>query len=242
MAIKIALQLYSIKTETQKDFVKSLERVAKIGYTGVEFAGYGDLKAKEMKNLLNDLGIESSGSHVSLDLLKNNLQQQIEYNLEIGNKYIVCPYAPIKTREDSLYLAEFLNQAAEECKEEGISVLYHNHAHEFFMDNGEYGLDILFQHGSQIQTEIDTYWVAKVGLNPAEYVKKYAGRTPLIHLKDKSKDADEKSTTLGDGTLDFGAIIEVAEGCEWFIVEQEYFEGSVWDSIEKNYKYLSERW
>jgi sugar phosphate isomerase/epimerase len=36
MSIPIALQLYTLREETQKDFTGTLEKVAEIGYEGVE--------------------------------------------------------------------------------------------------------------------------------------------------------------------------------------------------------------
>ena len=92
MDIPVGLQLYTLREEMAEDFVGTLEKVADIGYTGVEFAGYGDLSARELKNHLDRLGLKACGSHVGYDEIVNNTEAVIEYSLKIDNDYIVCPY------------------------------------------------------------------------------------------------------------------------------------------------------
>ena len=60
---KLGLQLYYLRVETPKDFCSTVEKVAKMGYTGVEFAGYGGLKPAEMAKLLKDNGLEAYAPH-----------------------------------------------------------------------------------------------------------------------------------------------------------------------------------
>lgn len=225
MSIPVAVQLYTLRDETAKDFVGVLEKVAQIGYTGVEFAGYGDMTAVQMKGHLDRLGLKAAGSHVGLDLLKNKLDEVIEYNLEIGNKYLVCPWAKFETKEEWIEFAHFLNSVGEKCKVKGLQVGYHNHAHEFISYDGEYALDIIFRETDPelVVAEIDTYWVQHAGIDPVGYIKKYAGRLPLVHQKDMEAGEAKGFTEVGNGIMDIKAIYNTSKdlGAQWFIVEQD---------------------
>jgi len=186
MSLPIGLQLYSIKDETEKNFTEALRKVAQIGYTGVEFAGYGNLASSDLKVLLQELGLKACGSHVSLEELTKNIEGVIEYNLAIGNPYIICPWAGYACKEDYENMAEILNAVGAKCREKGILFGYHNHGHEFQEFQGEYGLDLIYKGTDKelVKAEIDTYWVQHAGLDPVEYIKKHAGRCDLIHIKD----------------------------------------------------------
>ena len=243
MSLPIALQLYSIKDETEKNFTEALRKVAKIGYTGVEFAGYGGLSSSELKALLQELGLKACGSHVSLEELTKNIDSVIEYNLEIGNPYIICPWAAYSNREDYENMAKTLNALAIKCKAKGILFGYHNHGHEFQEFQGEHGLDIIYKETDSelVKAEIDTYWVQHAGLNPVEYIKKHAGRCDLIHIKDMEVvDGEKRSTEVGNGIMDIKNIIKEAEGqgAKWLIVEQEFFNKPSLESVEIGYKNL----
>ena len=131
MSTHIGLQLWSVKDEMEKDFKGTLKKVAEIGYDGVEFAGYGGLSSVELKALLESLKLKACGSHVSLTELTDNIDAVILYSLEIGNKYIICPYAEVNSKEDVLELAAKLNVIGQKCKDSGLIFGYHNHAHEF---------------------------------------------------------------------------------------------------------------
>ncbi|MBZ9685426.1 sugar phosphate isomerase/epimerase [Clostridium estertheticum] len=243
MSLPIALQLYSIKDETEKDFTEALRRVAKIGYSGVEFAGYGGLSSSELKALLRELGLKVCGSHVSLDELTKNIDNVIEYNLEIGSPYIICPFATYNSKVDYEEMAQTLNVLALKCSEKGILFGYHNHGHEFQEYQGEYGLDILYKEADAelVKAEIDTYWVQYAGLDPAQYIKKHAGRCDLIHIKDMEiVNGEKRSTEVGNGIMDFKTIIKEAEkqGAKWFIIEQEFFNEPCLKSVEIGYNNL----
>lgn len=225
MSIPIAVQMYTLRDETAKDFKGTLEKVASIGYKGVEFAGYGGLSASQLKAELDRLGLKVAGDHVGMDLLKNHLEETIEYNLEIGNQYIICPWTKYETKDEYLALAEFLNQAGEKCKARGLEFGYHNHAHEFQLFDGEHALDLLFKNTDPelVKMELDTYWVQYAGIEPVGYLKKYAGRCVLVHQKDMEAGEGKGFTEVGNGIMDIKAIFAASEeiGARWFIVEQD---------------------
>lgn len=226
--LPIGLQLYTLRELLAQDFIGTLEKVAELGYDGVEFAGYGNLEASELKKVLDDLGLVAAGAHVPLDMLENELSAVIDYNLEIGNKFVSCPWVAEDRRQsasDWKRIAESLNRIGEETKRNGIQLLYHNHAFEFEKFDGKYALDILFENTDPdlVQAELDVYWVYRGGEDPAEYIKKYANRVPVVHLKDVADDEEKSFAEVGEGILNLPSIFAAAEssGAQWYIVEQD---------------------
>jgi len=225
--IPVALQMYTLREQAAEDFVGTMRRVAEIGYAGVELAGYGGLSAADMKALLDELGLKPAGSHVSLHLLEHELDDVMDYSVEIGNPYIVCPSLPQDRRHDEASLratAESLNRIGAACKERGLQFCYHNHDFEFQTFEGKYAFDILYEATDPelVRAEVDTYWVQFAGLDPAELIRRYSERVTLVHLKDMDPQ-DRSYAEVGEGTLDWQAIFAASEvaGAEWYIVEQD---------------------
>ena len=242
MPIPIGLQLYSIKEETNKDFVGSLEKVAEIGYQGVEFAGYGGISAMQMSKNLERLGLVVAGSHVGIDKLKNELDAEIEYNIEIGNRNIVCPYAKPQNRQEYIELAKFLNETGEKIRKKGLLFYYHNHGHEFIDMGGIRGLNLLCKETEPelLKIELDLYWVKFSGLDPFEYLKSLGGRVDLLHYKDMNDKLPPQSTDVGLGIIDFKPITEYAKSTDvkWIIVEQEHFDKPHLESVKNGFDYI----
>ena len=221
----IGLQLYSLRDETPKDFRGTVEKVAKMGYKGVEFAGYGGLKPSELAQLLRDNGLEVYGTHFgALPKTPAELDAEIEMNLAIGNKYLVCPWQDMKTHDDALRFADVMNETAAKLAPHGLRLGYHNHAHEFVVDGGEILMETLLTNAPDVFAEFDVFWVAYAGYDPVRFIRKYAGRQPLMHLKELGPDR-KANVECGTGVLDFASIITagLAAGTEHFIVEQEEY-------------------
>lgn len=215
-----SLQLWSLREETSKDFKGALNFVGECGYSGVEFAGFGDLTADEMKAELDKNNLYSIGSHTSKDLFENALRENLEYNKKIGSKYMILPYAEFKTADDVRNTAKLLNDAAKVAKEYGITIGYHNHAQEFEKIDGKYILDMLAEEtNDDVILEVDVYWVAKGGECPYDYLKKLGKKAELIHLKQIDENGD--NSTWPKGILDVNRIKESAPYAKYFVVEQE---------------------
>lgn len=235
--MEISLQLYSIHEETSRDFAGSVKRVGKIGFQGVEFAGYGGLEAEEQVKLLAASGLYSVGTHTGLQVFEDSFEDELSYSKAIGSKYIICPWAKVDTLEEIDHLAKVLNKAAERAAEEGLKVGYHNHAHEFEKIEGKYALDWLAEKTSdQVVLELDVFWVAYAGVDPIEYIKKWGKRVELIHLK--QIDAKKANVDVADGILDMKKIKEAAKYAEYFVLEHEEYDKPVWDAIKNDFEYL----
>jgi len=236
---QLSVQLWSVHEDVEKDFFGILEKLAQIGYTGVEFAGYGNISSKDMKNKLNELNLNAVSSHVGLDNLQRNLDKEIEYVLDIGAKYIVCPWAEIDSVESALVHADIFNKIGERCKAAGLVFAYHNHAHEFKMDRGQYPLEVLFDNTDQeyVKQQPDVYWIAYAGIDVNEYMRKNISRCPTIHLKQIENHETKTNVDAGDGIIDFKYLIDLAPDAD-FIYEQEEFVGARFDSLEKSFNFI----
>ncbi|MCL2334437.1 MAG: sugar phosphate isomerase/epimerase, partial [Endomicrobia bacterium] len=169
-----SIQLYSLR-DSGANLRQQLERVAKIGYKGVEFCGYEDISANEMKALLAGHGLTPTGTHVGPDIFFGDIDGQIEYCAETGIKYLILPWADLNRAEDIKKVAEILNSASEKAKKSGVVVGYHNHAHEFNKIGGEYILDLLFKSlEKDVIMQLDLYWIRLTGIDPVDYINKHA--------------------------------------------------------------------
>ena len=242
----IALQVYSVRDDLEKDFRGTLAKVKALGYDGVEFAGlYGNAPA-DIKAWCEELELVPISAHVPFVDMMENPDLLADY-AAIGCKYVAIPYLTEEYRPGAEKFDEVIAGAAklgEKAKSLGMKMLYHNHDYEFLKVDGKYALDILYDTVSEdlLATELDTCWVNVGGENPAAYIRKYAGRAPVVHLKDfygeKSEDmyeligmekkaparpANFEFRPVGHGVQDFPAILSAAEdaGAAWVVVEQD---------------------
>ncbi len=242
--IPVALQMYTVRDQTDIDFIGTYKKVAEIGYPGVEIAGTGGLSAAEMKALLDDCGFGRAGIHFGIEALESDLSAAIDYALGIDSKYITCPWMPEERRRDAegwKATAKTLCQIGKKIAEAGLLFSYHNHSFEFQKFDGEYGLDILYANScNSLNAQIDTYWVKHGGEDPAAYIRKYAGRVPLVHIKDMSDDPEPTFTEIGNGILDWPSIFAAGEaaGTQWFIVEQDTCKGPSLESAKISFENL----
>ncbi len=225
--IPIGLQLYTLRNETSSDFVGTLKKVAALGYAGVEFAGFGNLPAAELKSLLEDLNMRTCGAHTGIDQLAENINEVIEYHLELGNPYVVIPYLSDDIRNSAaawIKTACSINEYAIVLKAAGLGLAYHNHDFEYQVFDGKTGMELLAENTDPTLAlnELDLFWVTRAGLDATAEVQKYTGRVPLLHIKDMAADK-QNFAEFGEGILNWDSILPAAAaaGTEWFIVEQD---------------------
>ncbi|OQB15204.1 MAG: Xylose isomerase-like TIM barrel [Firmicutes bacterium ADurb.Bin193] len=236
---KFGLQLYSVRDLINKDFFGTLEEVARIGYTAVEFAGYNNIPAKEMKKKLDDLNLVGLSSHVKINDLQADLDKEIEYLCELGAKYMICAWSNARTVETAKKTAELLNVMGEKITKAGFIFAYHNHDHEFTLDEGRYPLDVLFENTNPeyVKHQPDVFWLVRAGIDPVDYIRENAYRCPTIHLRQMDNMENQQNTEAGNGVIDLKKIIELAPEAD-FIYEQECPEGTGIESVRKSFEAL----
>ena len=238
---EFAIQLYSVRDAMENNFVGVLEKLGckGMGYTGVEFAGFGGLSADEMKKALDENGLKPIASHTGTDQLLNSLDDVIAYHKTIGAEYIICPYAEMKSKAGVIELAQKLKPAAEKITAAGLKFGYHNHDQEFAMEDGEYLMDIFFDNmPDNTILELDIFWSEYAGVDSLAYMEKHKNRLELLHIKQISK--DKRNVDIEDGIIDFADIIKKSKvmGVRHFIMEQEEYDVSSMVSAENNVKYI----
>lgn len=252
--MNIGVQLYTLRDQLAEDFEGTLRHVAGLGYEGVEFFNYGDIPATRMKELLEELGLKAIGCHIQLSSLKDNLQAEIDYLKTIGSKYAICPWLPEELRSVEAWQQHLVDLAeiGKACTAQGIELLYHNHDFEFSTKiDGQMVFEALFERvpAEDLKVEMDIGWVQYSGIDPVSYIHKYAGRLPLLHLKDflkESRDPNKSIDTveLGEGSLPLEQIIQAASDAQvdWIIVEQDSCTNPPLESVETSMNWLRQNY
>jgi sugar phosphate isomerase/epimerase len=255
----VALQMFSLREQVRADYVGTLRQAAAAGYGAVEAAfGYGGLSASELSRVLQDLGVRIIASHVGSDRMRANLDEEIAFNLAIGNRDLVCAELPSEDRTNEAAFhrwAADLNRIGRRCRELGARLSYHSHSFEFRRFGQVTGLEILLGEADTLDWEPDVYWISFAGEDPVAWISRYAERCHLIHLKDmkpeplpddpieaNARDLQAHlSAALGEGKLDFAPSIAAATAAEWLIVEQDFSERPMLESLQTSREYLRTR-
>lgn len=245
--MKVAVQLYTIRDKVSEDYVRALEAVSEIGYRAVEFAGhpFGTVKAEELRRLLERLGLKPVSAHVGFKSLEEELEKVLGYAAQLGLSYVVSEpnVKAMKNIEGCLDVAEKMNRIGERARDAGIRFGMHNHASEFEVKfNGKTAYEILVENTDPelVFFQPDVYWVRYAGYDPVEIIRRLKGRCFLVHLKDMR--ADGGIAELGQGIIDFKAIVEAGEasGVDWYIVENDRPSLDSIESIKLALKYLKD--
>lgn len=247
---QLGIQLYSVRDESQKDFLGTIREIAAIGYKNVEFAGYYGHTAAEVRQTLDEVGLSAPSAHVGLAVndadVWDKLKAQVEYGLELGLKRFIVPWYPLgdnPTLADVHNMADTLEKAGRLVQESGLQFGYHNHAFEFKPVEGKLIIDHLLERipAELLFAEFDLGWVNVAGQDPAAYVRKYAGRLPVVHAKDFH--ADGKDAEIGQGAVNWDSALAAVEeaGVEYVIVEQEGYPVSSLVSARNNLEWFRQR-
>lgn len=226
----LALQLYSVRNDCSKDLDPVLEEVARMGFDAVEFAGYhkysGD--AKGLRKQLDACGLKVAGTHIGANSFTGDaLPKTIEFHKTIGCKYLCVPgdgrfTDPVKSKE----FAELMNQAAEELKKVGLACGYHNHTHEFRKDGDTSYWELFAQRTSQdVVLQQDVGWTTAAGEDPVALIRKYPGRSKIIHCK-PAVVGGQGRPIIGEDSVKWREIFEACVdvgGTEWYTIEQEAY-------------------
>jgi sugar phosphate isomerase/epimerase len=246
---QIAIQLYTLRDFTQNadDFVATIKRVREIGYHAVELAGTAGLPPAEAAKIVREADLQICSSHESPQMILQNPHQVVDRLGEFGITHAAYPwpdgidFSNTKQVDD---LISRLDSAGAVLRRAGMTLCYHNHAHEFFQRDGRTVLEEIFARTSpeHLQAELDIHWVQAGGGNPAETCHRLAGRLPLLHVKDYTVTGigERLFAEVGQGNLNIPEILTAAEaaGCQWFIVEQDTCPSDPFECIARSLGYL----
>ena len=252
----IGVQLYSLRDWARKDFMAVLKKVADIGYTYVEPAGFWDIRPSELVKILKDLGLKICSSHSPWAHWKGNTGECMELANILGLDKIVCGYGPDNFKDlDSIKkTAENTNEMCEILQRNGFTLFQHNHDFEFQRLDGKLKYEIYRELCPNVKYEIDCFWSTCLGKeDPVEMLKLFAKDTILLHMKDGicKQDVGGKAMVngildrkvdlmpLGKGDLPIKALVDAApEQVEAVIVELDYCTEEIVSAIEQSYKFM----
>jgi sugar phosphate isomerase/epimerase len=243
MSDRIALQLYTVREQAEKDYEKTIRAVADIGYRAVETAGFPGSSPQAAARLFKELGLTVVAAH-TMPPIGDAKNQVLEAMEALGKPALVCPYVSpdeVKTMDGIQRLCERMNEGYQVASENGMRFGVHNHWWEFLETDGRLVNDVMRELlDPAVFFEVDTYWVKVAGCDPAEVVRSLGKRAPLLHMKDGPGNKEQPMTGLGDGIMDFPAILEASgENAEWLIFEMDRCGTDVMEAVKKSYDYLT---
>ena len=263
----VGIQLYMVNADLTKDPAGTLKKIAQIGYTEVETAGFGKLSATQFRDLLRDAGLRAPSAHLGFGM--DDTDKLLDDAKTLGAEYAVSSILPAKNEgvpdffknmnsmsaDDFRRIAAHANEIGQKTKTAGMQYAYHNHNFEFRdVGDGKTGYDILLQETdpSVVKFETDCGWMKVGGKDPVEYLKRYGNRIAMLHAKD-FKDITKPVTALfsadrpiptelGLESIDYKPIIEAGlkAGVKHIFVEQEppFKEVPALEAAAIDYRYL----
>jgi sugar phosphate isomerase/epimerase len=246
--LPVGIQLYMVNADLTKDPAGSLKKIAEIGYSEVETAGFGKLSATQFRNLLRDAGLRAPSAHLGFGM--DDTDKLLDGAKTLGAEYAVSSILPAKNEgipdffknmssmsaDDFRRIAAHANEIGQKVKAVGMQYAYHNHNFEFRdVGDGKTGYDILLEETdpSVVKFETDCGWMKVGGKDPVEYLRRYASRIAMLHVKDFKNITNPVNmlftpdmpipTELGRGSIDLKPIVEAGlkAGVKHMFVEQE---------------------
>jgi sugar phosphate isomerase/epimerase len=249
--MKIAIILYTVREPAQKDLPGTLKRVREAGFEHVQWSGMPPMPAAEIRKALDDAGLKAMAGHCAVEPWEEDFEKELEFWKTVGASDI-APGGMMGDCKDSLEAwkegARRLDILGTRLRNEGMRLSYHNHAWEFekFEGDDRCKLDILYEETERnhLFCELDLAWVRHGGEDPAKYIRKYAGRCPVLHAKDLTETVDDRGIPefkpLGQGILDWPGIFKEAteSEVEWLVYEQDTHDGDPLESARESFEFL----
>ncbi|WP_026544755.1 sugar phosphate isomerase/epimerase [Arthrobacter sp. 35/47] len=238
----LSVQLYTVREALDADFDGTIDRIASIGFERVEPYNFA-ANTEALASALARNGLTAPSGHAPLLSGDRDLIFEAARTLGIGT--VIDPFvdpARWSTEEAIAQTAQALNEVAALGGEYGVTVGYHNHWWEVETDfGGRTGLELLAERlDPAVVLEVDTYWAAVGGQDPAELLGKLGDRVRFIHIKDGAVDRDNKSqVAVGSGRMDIPAVLAAASSVEVGVVELDDSAGDLFQALEESLRYLN---
>ena len=205
-----SIQLYSVRDAMKEDMAKALKQIAELGYTAVEFAGFFDKSAEDVRAMLDAYGLKISGTHsMYTELRPSVIMDTIKYHKTVGNTDFIIPGADLSTLEKLEDFVNVVNYAQPILAAEGIRLGYHNHSHEFVVQPYGSTIHAQIEQRTNVHFEIDTFWTFNAGLDSIATLERLAHRIHVIHLKDGRRGG--YGIPLGQGDAPVADVVKYAE-------------------------------
>ncbi len=242
MPAPIALQLYTLReTAADQGFDFIARKAAEIGYVGVETAGFPGTTPEAAAKLFADLGLEVCSAHLPLPI-GDKRQESLDTAATLGIQRLVSGCGPddFSGRDSIKATAHRFNEAADVCRQAGLTFGIHNHWWEFQEVEGALGYKHLLEDlDDDVLFQLDAYWVQTAGADPVPILRELGSRAPLVHVKDGPCDREKDMLALGEGVTDISGLIAAgADNVDWWIVELDRCETDMLEAVVKSYDFL----
>ena len=240
----ISVQLYSLRESAKNDFAGVLSSLADIGYPYVEFAGLHGKSAREVRKIIDGVGLKASSAHGPI--FDPSKREQVAEEAEtLGYKHLVSGFGAkdFESVDTVKAIAEKANEAINYFGPLGFTVNLHNHEWEFQQYEK---FNLLLELAPKLCPQLDVYWVKVGGENPAEVIRRYGRRTNLLHIKDGPADATNRAlpmTAVGKGSVDISSCVLASEGTavEFMVVELDNCATDMLQAVKESYNFLTQR-
>lgn len=228
--VPIALQVYSVREYAAKDLRNTLKRIAEIGYTGVEFAGYYGHEAKDVRKWLDEAELKAISTHLGVPaLLEGTFDKTVEYEKTLGNRRLIVAgglSASCATDAGNQMTAYLFNEIAAKARKVDMQIGFHAHHNDFTDVNGKTAWELFFSRtADDVIAQMDVGNCMSGGADPYDQVAKFPNRGQLLHVKAQNAPG-KRGAAVGsaDDVVDWKRMFDISEniaGVEWYIVEQE---------------------
>jgi sugar phosphate isomerase/epimerase len=238
----VAVQLYTLREQTASDFAGVLERLAAMGYVGVELAGF-PAAPDELRRVADGAGLRFASAHVGWSG-SDDFAAALDACVAIGCDTAVIPFFGPDAFEDLDAIsrtAEMIRSARRLAAARDLTLGYHNHWWELErVIDGRPALVHLFERvGPDVAAEVDIYWAQVGGVDPARLVAELGARVELLHVKDGPADGPGSAmVAVGDGAIDVAGVLAAAERARWHIVELDRCDTDMFDAVARSHEYL----
>ncbi len=248
----LAAQLYTIRqfAQTPGEFAESMQKISAIGYKAVQVSGIGPIPPGDVKRITDENGLTICNTHISYDLLVNNINEVIDQHRLWNCKHVAVGSMPVEYRGSEEGFRRFAADASkigEQLARANLTFSYHNHSFEFIRFGKRTGLDIIFEESDPryLKAELDTYWIQHGGGDPAAWVRRVKDRMPVVHLKDMAVQTEgwnvqQLMAEIGEGNLNWPEILSACKeaNVEWYAVEQDVCQRDPFESLQISYQNL----
>jgi sugar phosphate isomerase/epimerase len=237
-AARIGLQLYTIRSECDRDLEGTVRRVAAQGYEGVELFQLHGHEPRQVRAWLDESGLVAAGCHARLDALETRLAELAEEVAVLGTDRIAISWIDPAWLAEPRPVLDRIEAAASAARETGLRLGFHNHASEAKpLTDGATFLELLRQIDPELLwLELDLGWVWQARGDPVAELEATTGRCPLVHVKDFSTPDASDDVPVGDGIVGYERVLPaaVAAGVEWLVVEQDNVKGEPFADVERS--------
>ena len=234
----VALQLYTVRAECDRDLEGTLRSLGVQGYDGVELYDLHGHEPATVRAWLDESGLVAVGRHARLEAIEDGLPSLAAELAVLGADRLAVSWIDPDSLDRPELVVARIEAAARAAAEVGLRLGFHNHWSELRpLDGGASFLDLLRELPADLLwLELDLGWVWQAGVDPVSELERSAGRCPLVHVKDYASREGRDDVPVGDGVVGYEQVLPAAlrAGAEWLVVEEDDVGDDPFTAVERS--------